>query len=232
MDSPTDSHAHRHFVPAAGHDRLLFLYDPLNRLLGAARHRAWLVESAGVRAGERVLDLGCGTGELALALKARAPGARISALDPDPKALARARAKAASAGLEIAFEQGFGDALPYPDASFAHVVSSLVLHHLEPAQKDAALREVARVLAPGGALHVLDFGPPSGAFTRALTHLLHRGEAVGDQLAGSLPGRMRAAGLVEVAERGRRATPLGSLSLYAARRAEAGQGSAGSGAPV
>jgi ubiquinone/menaquinone biosynthesis C-methylase UbiE len=223
MDSPNRSHAHGHghFIPAAGHDRLLPLYDPLNWLLGTARHRAWLVESAGVRAGERVLDLGCGTGDLALALKSRHPGALVSALDPDAKALGRARAKASAAGLEIAFEQGFGDALPYPDASFAHVVSSLVLHHLEPAQKDAALREVARVLAPGGSLHVLDFGPPSGAVTRALTHLLHRGEAVGDQLAGNLLERMRAAGLVDVAERGRRSTALGSLSLYAARRAEA-----------
>lgn len=211
-------HSHD-YVPAAGHDRFLRFYDPLTRLLGAERVRARLLDAASVQAGERVLDLGCGTGDLALALKSRHPGALVSALDPDPKALGRARAKASAAGLEIAFDQGFGDALPYPDASFARVVSSLVLHHLEPAHKDAALREVARVLAPGGSLHVLDFGPPSGAVTRALTHLLHRGEAVEDQLAGNLLERMRAAGLVDVAERGRRSTVLGSLSLYAARRA-------------
>jgi ubiquinone/menaquinone biosynthesis C-methylase UbiE len=221
MDSRTHSHGHRHFIPAAGHDRLLGLYDPLNWLLGTARHRAWLLEDARIEAGARVLDLGCGTGDLAIALKRSHPGARVHAIDPDPKALGRAREKAASAGLDVAFEQGFGDALPYPDASFEHVVTSLVLHHLEPAQKDAAMREVARVLVPGGALHVLDFGPPSGVLTRALTSLLHRGEAVGDQLAGRLPGRMQGAGLVDVAERGRRSTALGSLSLYAARRAPA-----------
>jgi ubiquinone/menaquinone biosynthesis C-methylase UbiE len=227
-----DSHAHSHFIPAAGHDRLLPFYDPLCWLLRADRHRAWLVESAGIRPRDRVLDLGCGTGALALALKRRHPDAAIHAIDPDPKALARARAKATHAALAVAFEQGFADALPYPDASFEHVVSSLVIHHLEPAQKDAAFREVARVLAPGGALHVLDFGPPSGAVARALTHLLHRGESIGDQLAGKLPRHMERAGLVDVAERGRRTTALGSLSLYAAHRAPAAQGAASSGAPV
>jgi ubiquinone/menaquinone biosynthesis C-methylase UbiE len=227
-----DSDSHSHFIPAAGHDRLLPLYDPLNWLLRTDRHRAWLVDTAAIHAGERVLDLGCGTGALSLALKARHPEAAVHALDPDPKALARARAKATDAGLSVAFEQGFADALPYPDASFDHVVSSLVLHHLEPAQKDAAFREVARVLAPGGALHVLDFGPPSGALSRALTHLLHRGESVGDQLAGRLPERMGRAGLVGVAELGRRTTPLGSLSLYAAQRAAEAQGAVPGGAPV
>jgi ubiquinone/menaquinone biosynthesis C-methylase UbiE len=215
-------HTHSHaFVPAAGHDRLLPFYDPLLRLLGADRHRCWLVESAGIRPGDRVLDLGCGTGGLALAVKRLHPEASVTGIDPDPKALARARAKAAQAGLAIALEQGFGDALPYADASFEHVVSSLVLHHLAPTEKDAALREVARVLVPGGALHVLDFGPPASAFARALTHVFHRAESVGQQLAGGIPERMRAAGLVDVADRGRRTTAFGSLSLYAARRAAA-----------
>lgn len=225
-------HAHPPFVPAAGHDRLLPFYDPLNWLLRSDRHRAWLVESAGIRPGDRVLDLGCGTGALTLVLARRHPEAAIHAIDPDPKALARARAKAAQAGLAVAFEQGFADALPYPDASFEHVVSSLVIHHLEPAQKDAAFREVARVLAPGGALHVLDFGPPSGALARALTHLFHRGESMADQLVGRLPERMRRGGLADAAERGRRMTALGSLSLYAARRAPVPQGGASNGAPV
>ena len=227
-----EHHPHA-FVPAAGYDRLLPFYDPLTRLLGTGRHRRWLVERAGIRPGDRVLDLGCGTGELSLAVKRLQPDASVTGIDPDPKALARARAKAAQAGLAIALEQGFGDALPFADASFEHVVSSLVLHHLPPPEKEAALREVVRVLVPGGALHVLDFGPPAGALARALTHVLHRAESLGEQLAGEIPARMRAAGLAEVADLGRRTTAFGSLSLYAARRpGSAAQPPGASGAPV
>lgn len=230
-ESPLRGHD-RAFVPAAGHDRLLALYDPVLRLLGADRHRRWLVESAGLRPGDRVLDLGCGTGGLALAVKRLHPGVSVAGVDPDPKALVRARAKAARAGLAVALEQGFGDALPYADASFEHVVSSLVLHHLPPDAKARALREVARVLVPGGALHVLDFGPPAGALGRALVHLLHRAESLAEQLAGELPERMRAAGFADVAELGRRASAFGSLSLYAARRPGAPQAPGSTGAPV
>jgi ubiquinone/menaquinone biosynthesis C-methylase UbiE len=224
-------HHARAFVPAAGHDRLLAFYDPLTRLLGTDRYRRWLVESAGIRAGDRVLDLGCGTGGLALAVKRLCPGAAVTGIDPDPKALARARGKAARAGVELALEQGFGDALPFADASFEHVVSSLVLHHLPADEKDGALREAARVLVPGGGLRVLDFGPPASALARALTGVLHRAESLGEQLAGEIPERLRAAGLADAAELGRRTTLLGSLSLYAARR-PAAQGAAPSGAPV
>ena len=74
------------------------------------------------------------------------------------RALARARAKAERAGLEIAFEQGFGDALPFADASFDRALSSFMFHHLPAEQKPAVLRELLRVLRPGGRLHLLDFG--------------------------------------------------------------------------
>jgi len=219
----------RSFVPAAGRDALLPFYDPLVRALGTGRLRRWLVESARIRPGARVLDLGAGTGELALAVKRMHPDADVTGVDPDPRALARARAKAAAAGLAIRFDEGFGDALPYEAASFDHVVSSLVLHHLPVDQKGGALRDARRVLVPGGALHVLDFGPPSGGFARLLAHLLHRGEAMEDQLAGRLPDRIRAAGFADVAELGRRGTAFGSVSLYGARRPSA---PSSGGAPV
>src|SRR5512147_1850064 len=103
---------HRHFVPAAGADWLLPLYDPLTRLLGTGSALARLVEQAKLAAGQRVLDLGCGTGALTLTAKRAQPGIEIVGVDPDARALARARHKAERAGLAIRFEQGFGDALP------------------------------------------------------------------------------------------------------------------------
>lgn len=211
------SHAKR-FIPAAGHDLLLPLYDPLNRLIGAERVKRRLVEAAAIRPADRVLDLGSGTGDLAIAVKRHVPEARVCALDPDPKALARARAKAARAGVEIAFEQGFAGELPYPDASFERVVSSLVLHHLTRGEKQAALAEARRVLVPGGTLHVLDFGPPRSRLERLLTSLFHRDARVADNLAGLLPGLMEAAGLAQVRELERLGTLFGALALYEARR--------------
>jgi drug/metabolite transporter (DMT)-like permease len=83
--------APRHdYIPAAGHDRFLRFYDPLTRLLGADRVRARLLDGAAIQPGERVLDLGCGTGALALLLKHRQPEAAIVGLDPDPDGVGRA----------------------------------------------------------------------------------------------------------------------------------------------
>jgi ubiquinone/menaquinone biosynthesis C-methylase UbiE len=205
------------FVPAAGRDWLLPLYDPLNRLLGTARVKARLVDATGVEPGQRVLDLGCGTGDLAIGLKRRHPDAHVDAIDPDPKALARARAKAARAGVDVVFEQGFAGALPYPAACFDRVASSLVLHHLTRAEKESALREVVRVLRPGGRLHVLDFGPARGRVERALTHLFHRDDRMDDHLAGALPQLMRGAGLRDAREAQHLRTAFGGLALYEAR---------------
>jgi ubiquinone/menaquinone biosynthesis C-methylase UbiE len=219
MHEHANGSGHRHFIPAAGRDFLLPLYDPLTRLLVRERHtRGRLVEQAAIEPGQRVLDLGCGTGALSLLILERHPQARVSALDPDPLALARARRKAERARAEIAFEQGFGDRLPWPDASFERVLSSLVLHHLTADEKVATLAEARRVLVPGGTLHVLDFGPPTTRLDRLLTHFVHADQRIADNLAGRLPQRMQQAGLADARETGRARTAFGSLSLFAARR--------------
>jgi ubiquinone/menaquinone biosynthesis C-methylase UbiE len=209
-------HAHD-YVPAAGSDRLLRFYDPLTRLLGAGRARERLLDAAGVQAGERVLDLGCGTGELSLALLRRVSTARVTGLDPDPLALARARAKAQAAGVAIEWTQGYAGRAPLPAHGFDRVVSSLVIHHLTREQKGGAFRDVRRVLRPGGALHVLDFGPPRTFAERALAALFHHGERVSDNADGRLPSLMREAGLEDVSELESFATAFGRLWIYAAR---------------
>lgn len=147
----------RSFIPAAGHDAALPLYDPLTAVLGAQSRRKLLIERAGLSAGARVLDVGCGTGTLALAIKRAHPGVDVTAIDPDPLALARARRKAAKARVAVQFDQGFGDALPYADATFARVFSSFMLHHLERPLQQRLLTEALRVLAPGGSFHLIDF---------------------------------------------------------------------------
>ncbi len=152
-------HSHKTFIPAAGRDWLLPFYDPLTRLIGAERARRRLAEDAAMAPGQCALEVGCGTGSLVLRLKRLNPRVDVVGLDPDARALDRARRKAARAGLSMQFDEGFADRLPYADASFDRVFSSLMLHHLALADKAQMLREVRRVLKPGGCLELLDFVP-------------------------------------------------------------------------
>src|ERR671923_2521622 len=105
------------YLPAAGHDWLLPLYDPLVKLLGGAVARRTLLNHALIRSGHRVLDIGCGTGTLVVLIKRLHPDVDVVGLDPDPKALGRARRKAERASVPVQLDRGFSDALPYPDAS-------------------------------------------------------------------------------------------------------------------
>jgi ubiquinone/menaquinone biosynthesis C-methylase UbiE len=211
------SHPPSGYIPAAGHDFLLPLYDPLLRFVG--RETAWktrLLEQAGLRAGQRVLDLGCGTGTLAVQIKRREPGVAMFGVDGDPRVLERARAKAARAAVDVELEQALADHLPYPDASFDRVLSSLVLHHLARDVKLGALQEVRRVLRPGGSFHLADFGPPVSAVGRLAARVALRGERLRDNLEGRLPELAREAGLEHVQRHGHLFTPFGTLVFLSA----------------
>lgn len=169
-------HSRRTFLPAAGRDWLLPFYDPFVKLLGGNQARQRLLDQAALQAGHRVLDIGCGTGTFVVLIKRLHPDVEVVGLDPDPKALARAHRKAAQAGVTVELDQGFADALSYPTAAFDRVFSSFMFHHLEEDEKARTLREVRRVLKPGGALHLLDFAGSAasdGFFARWL-HANHR----------------------------------------------------------
>lgn len=108
-----------------------------------------------------MLDIGCGTGTLAIVAK-RQVGAsgRVCGIDASPTMIARATSKAAKAGLDVSFRNAVVEALPFPDAQFDVVLSTLMLHHLPRNVRQQCLREVRRVLKPDGRLLVVDFGAP------------------------------------------------------------------------
>lgn len=161
------------YVPAFGKDFLLPFFDPVVKLLGADRVRGMLLEGAQLRAGHRVLDLGCGTGTLAVAIKQRYPEVHVVGVDPDPKALVRARRKTERAAVSIQFDRGWAQTLPYADDSFDRVISTLTLHHLSIGAKRSALCEAHRVLKPGGSLHVLDMAGDAPHERSRLPRWLH-----------------------------------------------------------
>ena len=206
----------RTYLPAAGHDWLLPLYDPFVKLLGGDAVRGALLRRAALRPGHRVLDVGCGTGTLAMMIKRLHPDVEVVGLDPDSKALVHARRKAARAALSIRFDQGFADELPYPEASFDRALSSFMFHHLPPDEKGRMLRAVRRVLKPGGEFHMLDFeGPEDGAHS-FLAHLLHSSDRMGDNSESRVLSLMTQAGLPDPKKVGRRAMLFGHIAYYRA----------------
>jgi ubiquinone/menaquinone biosynthesis C-methylase UbiE len=210
------AHAERHYIPAAGRHWRLPLYDLLAKLLGADQARRVLVEQVVLHPGGRVLDIGAGTGSLAIALKRRHPQADVVGLDPDPAALAMARRKAERASISIQFDRGFADALPYPAGSFDRVTSSLMFHHLSLSERERALREVRRVLKPGGCFHMLDFDGPIAGRAGVLARRIHASPQLRHNAEDRVLGLMNEAGLLDPRVVGRRVTRVTHISSYQA----------------
>jgi ubiquinone/menaquinone biosynthesis C-methylase UbiE len=210
--------AERMFVPAAGHDWLLPFYDPLTKLLGVDQARRDLVTQAALQPLHRVLEVGCGTGALSILIKMLHPDVEVVALDPDVKALARARHRTERAGVSIEFVRGFSDALRYPDATFDRVFSSMMFHHLEFNEKEKTLREIHRVLKPGGRLQMLDFGGPESGAGSGLVRLFHFHHRLQDNDASRILGLMERAGLVAAKRTAERRILFGRLAYYQASR--------------
>lgn len=210
------------YIPALAYRWLTPLYDPLVQWTTRERaFKAALLDQAKLQPGDRVLDLGCGTATLTIAAKQGSPASDIKGLDGDPQILQRVRAKAQTAGVDLRFEQAMSHQTPFREASFDIVLSSLFFHHLTRDAKLATLREVRRVLKPGGELHVADWGKAANPLMRALfciVQLLDGFETTADNVAGRLPEFMRQGGFEEVPETRRFPTPLGTISLYSARR--------------
>jgi len=186
------SKSQRTYLPAAGRDLFLPMYDLIAKVLGTDGARQTLFELAPLRPGDRVLDIGCGTGTFATMLKQRYAGIEVRGLDPDPKALARARQKAEHAGVPVRFDQGFADSLEYPVATFDLVFSSFMFHHLEGSNREKTLREVRRVLKPGGSFYLLDFEVSLSG--HGLFNLFHAGERLRDNTESRILSLMGDAG--------------------------------------
>jgi ubiquinone/menaquinone biosynthesis C-methylase UbiE len=148
-------------------------YDKIVNVISLGRERAMrrqTIAKAALAPGERVLDVGCGTGTLAIAAAQAQPDLEVHAFDPAASMIERARAKALEGGVQVRFEVGVIERIDAADGYYDVVLSSLMLHHLPPSLQRQGLREVLRVLRPGGRLVLVDFAGPGP--------LLHRLGAV------------------------------------------------------
>jgi ubiquinone/menaquinone biosynthesis C-methylase UbiE len=140
-------------------------YDLLAWLLTLGRERAFrerLTKLVGLQPGESVLDVGCGTGTLAVTAKRRVgPAGVVVGIDASPEMIERAKRKARKAGVDVRFETAIVEALPFPDASFDVVFSTLMLHHLPRPVREQSAREMRRVIKPEGRVVAVDFATPA-----------------------------------------------------------------------
>jgi ubiquinone/menaquinone biosynthesis C-methylase UbiE len=147
--------------------------------------RVWqeMLDQAGLKPGDRVLDVGCGPGSLTLLAKKRVGEAgQVAGIDASPEMIAVAEEKAQRAGLQVDYRLEVVERLPFSDSSFDAVLSSLMVHHLPLDLKRQALAEILRVLKPGGCLVILDMKRPESWLNGALLHLTHhRGMRIGVQ---------------------------------------------------
>jgi ubiquinone/menaquinone biosynthesis C-methylase UbiE len=154
-------------------------YDPLVWLVTLGRERVFreqVVRLARLQPGESVLDVGCGTGTLAIAAKrCVGPTGTVYGIDASPEMIARAGKKARRAGAEVVFTHAVAEALPFPDAHFDAVLSTVMLHHLPRNARQQCAYEIRRVLKPGGRVLAVDFGGPARERRGLFAHVHRHG---------------------------------------------------------
>jgi len=210
----------RDYIPALRFHSLTRYFDTvLASTLKEEKFKSLLVRQANVQPGDRVLDVGCGTGTLALLLKQAVPEAHVVGLDADRAALEIAREKSAAAELEIEFHEALAWEAPFEPRSFERVVPSLVLHHLLDRDKLRTLQLVQEWLRPNGELHIADWGKAQNTLMRAAfvgVQLLDGFRTTTENVRHGLVPVLEKANFCSVEETHREMTLFGTLCLYRA----------------
>ncbi len=208
---------HSHYIPALRFHWLTPFYDSLFKWsMREETTKSRLIERAHIQPGQRVLDLGCGTGTLAVMIKQFVPEAQVIGLDGDEQVLTIARKKAEQANVNIQLDHGLAYELPYPDHSFDVILSSFVIHHLTSEDKLRAFKEVRRVLRPDGWFHILDFGRPVNLLTHTQALVFRMFEQTADNFNGRIPSMLKAVAFDSVSEAERVTNIFGPIWFYEA----------------
>lgn len=186
------------FTPALAFDFLTPLYDNVIDFLAYGKaFKRRVLKVADIHDGERILDVGCGSGTLLIKAKTQYPNSEVTGIDPDKNILQLAQVKLEQAGVDAGLVQGFAQELPFPAASFDVAISTLIFHHLSTQVKKEAIREIHRVLKDNGRFLLADFGKPEGILTKILLNLgsIFDGKAnMKANIEGKLPSFLQEAG--------------------------------------
>jgi len=212
----------RAFTPALGNARFTPLYD--FAIAAMTRENLWrgrLVAHITPDAADRILDVGCGTGSLAIRIKKTTPDVEVIGIDPDPTVIATARRKSEKAGVSINWRSGFLTPETCEEIGpVSKAVCSLVLHQTPLEEKNNILSAMRTVLQPGGTLYLADYGLQR---TLPMRFLFRRTVQMIDGLVdtqpnsdGILPSLMEASGFRDISELEVIPTATGSISIYRA----------------
>ncbi|GAA4465089.1 hypothetical protein GCM10023189_45240 [Nibrella saemangeumensis] len=210
------------YKPALRWNGLTPFYDRIMALtMRESRFRTMLLEPLRQRQPRQVLDVGCGTGTQALQLRVLFPEACIFGMDGDARVLALARQKQLEAHRPVLFEYGLATDLPYPSQSMDIVTCSLLLHHLSDSDKQQTIREMHRVLRPGGELALADWGKPANELMRLLflgLQLFDGFDTTQAHVQGRLPNLLYDNGFKKIFPTGQVNTLFGTLAIFHAIR--------------
>lgn len=212
----------KNYTPALGYDWLSIWYDLAIKLtMPERKFRNRLIDHLGPEPGEQILEFGSGTGTNLLIAAMRSPDCHYTGLDVDPKIREIAKRKLNKYNLKIPLRLYDGEKLPFESASFDKVYSCLVFHHLDRATKLRSLKEIHRVLKPGGKLIIGDWGKAKSKTMRLAFYtvqLLDGFKTTSDNVNGLLPGFVKDAGFIKVEEIGFINTKIGSFCFYKATK--------------
>lgn len=191
------------------------LYDRLVGVITLGRERSfrrWITDLAQLKLSDRVLDVGCGTGSLLLAIHDQYGSSMgLHGVEPASEMVAHAQSKSHAKGASLEVVQGSADSLPYPDGSFDVVFCTLVLHHLPEPMRAVAIEEIRRVLCDGGRMVIVDVQRPKKITgLLSLISILHgsRGEHV-DML--DIEPQMSELGFEQISRHSRGSGSIGAM---------------------
>lgn len=210
------------FIPALGYDFLTAYYDMAIKLtMPEKKFRRILVESINPQDDESILEFGFGTGQNLIMVKNQNQSIKLTGLDIDPKVKDIANYKLDKNKHSVPLDLYDGNMFPYPDHHFDKIYSCLVFHQLDADSKANSLKEIYRILKPGGELIIADWGKAENKIMRlafGIVQMLDGFKTTNDNVNGKMPEYIASVGFENVKITQSLNTAIGTFSYFKAQK--------------